>query len=76
MKSNSGEKNGNAILTDSIVYEMRKYYVNHTLAECFEKYGKNFKTKESFRQTLTNGYRNVPMYSKRKNKWFTYAEIH
>lgn len=38
-KANPGSKNGNAILTEKQVLEARKFYVNHTLQETFDKYG-------------------------------------
>lgn len=70
-----GEKNGNAIVTNEQVYEMRKYYVNHTLNECYEKYGSNFKSKNTFRGMLTKAYKNIPIYSKIKHKWIFKNDI-
>ena len=41
-KANPGSKNGNAILSEEQVLEARKFYVNHTLQETFDKYGKKY----------------------------------
>ena len=38
-KSNPGCKNGNALYSDDEVIIFRKYYVNHTLQETYDKYG-------------------------------------
>ncbi len=64
-----GEKNHNAILTSEQVYEIRKYYVNHTLQECYEKYGLGYNSKESFRTVIDKSYCDIPRYSKNKKKW-------
>lgn len=64
-----GEKNGNAILTNEEVFEIRKYYVNHTLEECYKKYGDKFSSKKSFRGLIDKSYKGVPVYSKTKKKW-------
>ena len=65
-----GEKNGNAILTDNEVLEIRKYYVNHSLRECYEKYGEKFTSIKSFRSVIDRAYKNVPRFSKIRNEWF------
>lgn len=68
-KRMSGEKNGNALFTDEEVIEMRKYYVNHTLNECYEKYGSRCSSIDSYRCVLTNGYFHLPIYKKAKKTW-------
>ena len=70
LKSSPGEKNANAILTDKEVIEIREYYVKHTLKECYEKFGNNFKTKQSFRSVIDHSYLHLPVYSKAKKEWF------
>jgi group I intron endonuclease len=69
LKSLPGEKNANAILTDEEVIKIRKYYVNHSLSECYERFGKKFKTKQSFRCIIDQSYLHLPVYSKVKKKW-------
>ena len=65
-----GEKNVNSILSDDDVMEIRKYYVDHTLRECYEKYGKGkFSSKNSFRFIIDKSYAHLPMYSKKHKKW-------
>ena len=68
-KSLPGEKNGNAILSDSEVMEIREYYVDHPLEECYKKFGNKFKTKASFRSVIDKSYLHLPVYSKIKKKW-------
>lgn len=70
MSANCGEKNGNAILSNEKVYDVRKYYVNHTLRECYEKYGKEFSDIKTFRRIIDGSYTNVPRYSKVRKEWF------
>lgn len=67
-----GELNGNALLSDDEVIEIRKYYVNHTLSECFEKFGEKFKTKRAFRNVIDKSYRHLPIYSKTNKMWKNY----
>lgn len=69
MKGSVGEKNHNATLTDNEVMEIRKYYVNHTLQECYGKYGNKFASKDSFRAIIDGTYLHLPYYSKIKKKW-------
>lgn len=71
-KANPGSQNGNALYTEKEVLEARKYYVNHTLQETFEKFGKTVKS--SFRGILDKTYKNIPIYSKIKKQWFLYGE--
>lgn len=68
-KSFSGERNPNAIYTNEEVLEIRKYYVNHSLSECYEKYGKKSGSKATFRAIIDRGYNNVPIYKKNAKKW-------
>ena len=69
LKSLPGEKNANAVLSDAEVMEIRKYYVNHSLSECYEKYGTKHKTKGSFRSVIDKAYLHLPVYSKIKKRW-------
>lgn len=73
-KSNPGSKNGNSLLTEEQVLEARKYYVNHTLQETFEKYGEKY-SKEGFRGVLTRTYSHIPIYQKNKKQWILNNEI-
>ena len=70
MKAAPGEKNANAILTDKEVIEIREYYVEHSLKECFAKFGKKFKSKQSFRCAMDQSYLHLPVYSKVRKEWF------
>lgn len=74
MTANPGEKNGNAILSREEVYEIRKYYVNHSLRECYEKYGGKFSSINTFRCVIDKSYTDIPRYSRAKKKWF-YEDI-
>lgn len=64
-----GENNVNAIYTDEEVNEIRKYYVNHSLDECFKKYGSKSKSKKGFRNIIDRGYKHLPIYKKNCKKW-------
>ena len=68
-KGKNGEDNCLAKYTNKEVLEIRKYYVNHTLKECFEKYGRKSKSILSFRNLIDSSYKNIPIYSKVKKKW-------
>lgn len=68
-KKRYGEKNVNAIYSDEEVYEIRKYYVNHSLRECYEKFGEKSKSKIGFRSLIDRGYKNVPIYRKNVKRW-------
>ena len=68
-KKNFGSKNGNAILSNDEVLKIREYYVNHTLKECYEKFGSCFKSITSFRSVIDRSYPNIPKYSKILKKW-------
>lgn len=69
MKSMKGGKNGFSNATDEEIMEMRRYYVNHTLKETYEKYGANFKNIDSFRGAINYGYKHLPIYHKPLRKW-------
>ena len=64
-----GEKNANSIYADKEVIEIRKYYVNHSLDECFKRYGGKSKSKKSFRSIIDRGYKHLPIYKKNLKKW-------
>lgn len=68
-KSLKGYNNGNAIYTDKEVIEIRNYYVNHTLKECYKKYGEKSKNIDSFRGMLNYSYMHLPVYKKNKKMW-------
>lgn len=65
-----GELNSNALLSDDEVIEIRKYYVNHSLNECFKKFGKKFKSKTAFRSVIDRSYKHLPRYNKIKKMWY------
>ena len=69
LKAQKGEVNGNAILTDKEVMEIRNYYITHNLEECYMQYGSRFKSKASFRSIIDKTYLHLPVYSKVKKKW-------
>ena len=68
-KSNPGALNGNALYSDDEVLLIRKYYVNHSLKETYEKFGNKSKTQDSFRSLIANSYKHLPIYSKIKKVW-------
>lgn len=70
-----GSENNNALLTDNEVMEIREYYVDHSLRECFEKYGDKFKSKISFRGVIDRSYLHLPYYSKIKKEWINLNKI-
>lgn len=72
-RSLPGSRNPSAIYTEDEVLEARKYYVNHTLQETFDKFGK--RTKNGFRHMIDHGYSNVPIYKKWKKVWILNNEI-
>ena len=73
-KANPGSKNGNALLTEEQVLEARKYYVNHTLQETFDKYGKK-NSKDGFRGVITRTYSHIKKKKKMKKQWILNNEI-
>lgn len=64
-----GENNVNSIYTDKEVIEIREYYVDHSLDECFKKYGAKSKSKKSFRNIIDRGYKHLPIYKKNCKEW-------
>ena len=68
-KANPGSKNAHALYTEAEVFEIRKYYVDHTLKETYNKYGQRSASKVTFRQLIDRCYPNVPFYSKIKKQW-------
>ena len=74
-KSNPGALNGNALYSDEEVLEIRKYYVNHTLQETYDKFGKKSKSKEGFRGLIAGSYKYLPIYSKIKKQWLLNNEV-
>nr|DAV02801.1 MAG TPA: intron associated endonuclease [Bacteriophage sp.] len=73
-KSNPGSQNGNAKMTDEDVVQVRKYYVDHTLQETYDKYGQGY-SKDGFRGTLNKTYSYLPIYHKMKKYWTLNGEI-
>lgn len=67
-RANPGSKNGNAKMTDEDVLKIRKYYINHTLQETYDKYGQKY-SKNGFRQILDRTYSHLPIYHKIKKYW-------
>lgn len=64
-----GERNPIALYKDWEILEIRKYYVNHSLTECYNKFGFKSKSKCAFRNLIDRGYLNVPRYLKNEKKW-------
>lgn len=64
-----GETNSQSLYKDSEVFEIRKYYVNHSLEETYNKFGSRSATKDSFRGIIANSYKHIPIYRKRKGIW-------
>ena len=64
-----GETNCNAKFLDEEVIEIRRYYVTHTLNECYEKYGVGRITRESFRGVIDGTYQHIPCYRKKEGRW-------
>lgn len=72
---NLGSKNGNAIYSDEEVLEIRKYYVNHSLTETYNKFGSKSKSKSGFRNLIDKSYTYLPMYLKKNKCWILKGEI-
>ena len=56
------------------ILEARKFYVNHTMKETYEKFGYNSKSIDGFRRSIVQNYTEIPIYSKTKKKWFLKGE--
>lgn len=70
-----GEKNINSMYTDCEVFEIRKYYANHTLEDTYKKYGYKSSSKVSFRHVADGGgFKHIPYYKKWKKAWFIYGK--
>lgn len=72
---NFGSQNGNAIYSDEEVLEIRKYYVNHSLTETYNKLGSKSKSKSGFRSLIDRSYTYLPMYLKKNKCWTLKGEI-
>lgn len=72
---NFGSQNGNAIYSDEEVLEIRKYYVNHSLTETYNKLGSKSKSKSGFRNLIDKSYTYLPMYLKKNKCWTLKEEI-
>lgn len=65
-----GENNPFAKSSDYQILLARVYYVNHTLQETYEKYGKvNNYSLHGFRRALTSSYSHLPIYKKVQKIW-------
>ena len=64
-----GSDNGKALLTTEEVLDIRKYYVNHSLTETFNKFGSKYNNLKSFRAVIDRSYKNIPIYKKRTKQW-------
>ena len=74
-KQNFGSQNRNALYSDEEVLEIRKYYVNHSLTETYNKYGNKSKSKSGFRNLIDKSYSNLPMYLKKNKCWTLNGKI-
>ena len=74
-KQNFGSQNGNAIYSDEEVLEIRKYYVNHSLIETYNKFGSKSKSKAGFRNLIDRSYTYLPMYLKKNKCWTLKGKI-
>ena len=64
-----GEKHPNTKYTDEEILNIRKEYVSHTMLELYEKYQKN-QSFSSFKRTINNSYKHLPIYKKNKKQWY------
>ena len=64
-----GEKHPNTKYTDEEVLNIRKEYVHYTMLELYEKYKKN-QSFNSFKRTINNSYKHLPIYKKSKKEWY------
>lgn len=68
-KAHKNESNGNSLYSNIEVFNIRKYYVNHTLNETYLKFGSKSKSKNSFRNIIDKSYKDIPIYNKVKKIW-------
>ena len=61
--------------SDNEVIMIRKYYVNHTLQETYDKYGEKSNSKVGFRQVLDKTYSYLPFYKKNKKQWILNGKV-
>ena len=59
-----GSKNPASNYSEEEILEARKFYVNHTMKETYDKYGYNSKSLDGFRRSIVQNYTNIPIYSK------------
>ena len=69
-----GSKNPFSKIDAQTLLEARKYFVNHTRFETFEKFGQNYYTPDGFRSALMGGYPEIPIYKKNLKQWFFNGE--
>lgn len=74
-KQFTGEKNPWSKFTNEEVLSMRKYYVNHTLQETYDKFSYKATSKEGLRSTLSRSYNYLPIYHKNKKHWTLNGKI-
>ena len=74
-KARLGSNNGNALYSDDEIMAFRKYYVNHTLQETYDRYGEKSNSKVSFRQAIDKTYSYLPIYKKNKKQWILNGEV-
>lgn len=72
---NLGNNNGNSLLSENEVLESRIYYVNHTMKDTYNTFGKYFKSIDSFRMCINYSYPNIPVYHKKTNIWTLNGKI-
>lgn len=64
-----GEKHPQAKYTDEEILNIRKEYVYCTMLELYDKYQKN-QSFYSFKNTISNSYKHLPVYKKSKKEWY------
>jgi group I intron endonuclease len=74
-KFKKGRKSETAKYTDEEVFEIRKYYVNHTLEETYIKYHKGKGNIASFRSVINKYYKYIPVYKKATKQWVLNGDV-
>ena len=69
-----GEKHPQAKYTDEEILNIRKEYVHCTMLELYDKYQKN-QSFYSFKNTISNSYKHLPVYKKSKKEWYWKQKI-